>query len=190
MQYCHRKKRHIASEKANQKENIIDKNSYEPCQSLSRTDEILLKCPHCKVVFRNQETEERHPCITDKMRYKINQDFAPTPSKRDSHVCKICTGEFGPKPVFDTDQDLRYHYLFGHKQRYFKVELSKRTDAYTKNWKWFCKFCKDVEEPNPVFLNNWDETLVHIGITHQKLYQALWHHRDSNLKPILKEVKR
>jgi len=137
------------------------------------------KCPQCLRVFhddRDYQSKGKHFCVrVGNLSQPLKEEMNPTPTKLVTHKCSICVGG----PVLASDYHLKRHLIL-HQGSYFVTELQKR--GFDTN-----KF------PSPCFICNkdlsgWEDAITHVGIDHEKLFQALKHDKNNDYRILLKRL--
>ena len=107
---------------------------------------------------------------------RIALESKPTTSQQAWNRCLLCNGD--KKPTFKNMADLKMHMLYAHCNVFFSVKVPNYQEPYR------CPYCIGEAQ----LLESWGETLDHLGVHHEKLYQALKHHRTQDLRNLLKRL--
>ena len=107
---------------------------------------------------------------------QLELERRPTALQKVWNSCLLCNGD--RKPVFKSMDDLKMHMLYAHFNFFFSLKIPNYSEPYA------CPYCQGAVQ----ILDSWSETLVHVGIHHEKLYQALKHHRTQELSRLLKRL--
>ena len=107
---------------------------------------------------------------------KIDPAQRPSEQQRIHNKCFLCNGK--NKPIFVTEADLKLHMIYAHSNLFFSLKVPNYQEPYQ------CPYCPDSVK----ILRTWRETLVHLGIEHEKLYQVLKYHQTQDLNNLLKRL--
>ena len=149
-----------------------------------------LHCPQCHRIFKDEEEakdmkENRHHfCFTDgNLRAPLNL-LRPTssPTKQSlSLTCSIC-----PKSgsvVFADQEELKKHIVLAHKAKFFKEEIEKKKKQGRSPGDLRC-----IIENCDFLADSLEESLIHLGVFHGKLFHALKHDKSNNYQYICKSL--
>ena len=168
-------------------------NSLEP-QSRSKEENIEqmiqdLHCPQCHRTFKDQaqakdEKENKHHfCyIIGNLKTSLQIDPTPTSSKKAQLCCSFC-----PKfknIVFSDQRELMKHLVLAHKTKFFIEEIQKQNlkkGLAKEDLRCFQTNCN-------VNSSSQEDHLIHIGVDHEKLFNALMHDTKNNLKNAAKNL--
>eukprot|EP00092_Neocalanus_flemingeri_P023706 GFUD01025711.1.p1 GENE.GFUD01025711.1~~GFUD01025711.1.p1 ORF type:complete len:816 (-),score=190.31 GFUD01025711.1:160-2355(-) len=140
------------------------------------------KCTQCLRVFQNigeYQSRSKHFCVrVGKLSEPLSEDLNPTPTKLVINKCTICVGG----PVLASEYDLKKHLTLAHKGNFFVTNLQKN-GFDTKKFPTPC-YISDCNKD----LTGWEDAITHVGIEHEKLFQALKHDPANDYKVLLKRL--
>lgn len=135
------------------------------------------KCSKCHVLLK-RDMIYTHVCRPEDDDISIQLNLNPSLSQKATLACTLCDGE---KPVFIDAEALKLHYIFGHSNSFFQ----KNIKGYTAGKPWKCTIapqnCTKV-------LASWKDIVLHAGIHHEKLFQALKHNKAYDMTNVLKRL--
>ena len=168
-------------------------NSLEP-QSRSKEENLEqmiqdLHCPQCHRTFKDQaqakdEKENKHHfCyVIGNLKTSLQVDPTPTLTKKAKLCCSFCSKS--KNIVFSNQRELMKHLVLAHKTKFFIEEIQKqnmRKGLAKEDLRCFHSNCK-------VKSRSQEDHLIHVGLDHEKLFNALMHDKKNNLKNVAKNL--
>ena len=180
-------KEKIKGEETQQNNEEPSNNSYDTT-SVTYSSLKCTKCLRCFTTKDELKSSTKHLCTLlakdgKSLQTPLLECSKPSSIQTLLQRCIICHGE--NKPIFSSDTDLMAHFILAHKFKFFMKEFKRYGIT---NYPTHCPFCIKNLSFNKTILNDLEEALLHIGIKHEKLFQALKHDPKFNFKFILKRM--
>ena len=148
-----------------------------------------LHCPQCHRTYKDQakakddKENKHHFCyVIGNLKSSPQIDPTPTPTKKAKLCCTFCPQL--KNIVFRNSRELMKHLVLAHKTKFFIEEIKKQNvkkGLAKEDLKCFVTKCN-------VKSASLEDHLIHIGVDHEKLFNALMHDKKNNLKNVAKEL--
>jgi len=169
---------HHVGEKVSECEITYDKANHQEGILLTNQD---LKCDQCLRVFKEKsayDDSNSHLCVLiGNLREPLQEAVNPTTSMLASLRCSICAR--GSGPVFASELEFKKHVCLAHKGIFILTELKKKGFMSKENPIFKCSYCtRNLTDP--------EVAVLHTGLDHHKLAQAIKFDRNNDCWDLLK----
>ena len=148
-----------------------------------------LYCVQCHRTFKDKtqagdEKENKHHfCyVVGNLKNSLQIDPSPSPTKKAKLCCTFCPNL--KNIVFSNPGELKKHLVLAHKTKFFIEEIQKQNmkkGLAKEDLKCFHTNCN-------VTSGSQEDHLIHVGVHHEKLFNALMHDKRYNMKNVAKEL--